>query len=152
MTGLVDSASRFGMRTRVEKIVLSLSADLVGVASVDRFKDAPAGFHPKDIYAKTESVIVFAIRVPGEALFAESPIPYTYFNNLSIQKADLLTFDIARALEREGIFTVPVPSDEPLEYWDSEQQRAQGILSMRHAGVLAGLGKLGRNSLTEQER
>ena len=68
------------MRTRIEKIVLSLWADLVCSASADRFNDAPAGFHPKDIYAKTESVVVFAIQVPREALFAESPIPYTYFN------------------------------------------------------------------------
>ncbi len=152
MTVFADSDNRIGMKNTVEQIATSLGADLVGIAPVSRFADAPPGFHPTDIYAKTESIIVVAVQVPSEPLFARSPIPYTHLNSLCVQKVDLLVYDLARHLERQKIRTVPLPSDDPSEFWDAENERAQGVLSMRHAGMLAGLGKLGRNSLLINDR
>ncbi|MBN2716321.1 MAG: epoxyqueuosine reductase [Deltaproteobacteria bacterium] len=140
------------MKNRIEQLAQSLGADLFGMASVERFEGAPKGFHPTDIYAKTRSVIVVAVSVPSEALFAQSRIPYSHVNSLCSKIVDTLTYNLSRALEKEGIYTIPLPSDDPSEYWDAEQQRAQGVLSMRHAGMLAGLGKLGKNSLLINDR
>jgi epoxyqueuosine reductase len=50
-------------------------------------------------------------------------------------------------LEGLGVMNVPVPSDDPSEYWEPDRSYARGILSLRHAGHLAGLGILGKNTL-----
>jgi len=134
-------------KEKIKKVAFDKGVDLFGIASVDRFKNAPQGFHPKDIYSKTESVIAFAIKLPAETLFAENPIPFTHVNTLAMQKLDAMTFDISRDLDNMGIRNVLIPCDDPYEFWDQDKQEGRGILSMRHAGVLAGLGKLGRNNL-----
>jgi epoxyqueuosine reductase QueG len=38
------------------------------------------------------------------------------------------------------------PSD-PYDYWDDARQHGRGILSLKHAAVLAGLGQMGKNTL-----
>jgi epoxyqueuosine reductase len=53
-------------KDQIKEIAFQNGVDLFGVASVDRFENAPQGFHPKDIYSKTETVIVFAIKLPTE--------------------------------------------------------------------------------------
>ena len=45
-----------------------------------------------------------------------------------------------------------IPSDDPYESWDQENQHGRAILSLRHAGMLAGLGKLGKNNLLINEK
>lgn len=47
---------------------------------------------------------------------------------------------------------VPIPCDDPYEHWESDRQYGRGVLSMRHAGHLAGLGVLGRNTLLRNDR
>jgi epoxyqueuosine reductase QueG len=60
---------------------------------------------------------------------------------------DAITFNACRKLESMGITAVPIPTSEPYEYWDPERTRGMGILSLRHAAYLAGLGVIGRNTL-----
>lgn len=132
---------------QIKELILKLGADLCGIAPVDRFSAAPKGFHPKDIYQECQSVIVFAKRLPVSCLDAENCVPYTYVNNILTQQVDLLGVEIALQLEKEGIQGVPIPSDDPYEFWDEERSYGRAILSMRHAGYLAGLGTLGKNTL-----
>ncbi len=134
-------------RSEIRQLALDRGAALFGVAPVERFSEAPKGFHPQDIYAKTRSVIVFAVALPTEAMFADNPVPYTHVNALAMQKTDLLTFDLSVQLERAGIKNVLVPTDDPYLHWDEKRQHGQAILSLRHAAELAGLGRLGRNNL-----
>ena len=134
-------------KEKIKEIAIENGVDLFGIASVDRFKDAPKGFHPKDIYAKTESIIAFAIKLPTETLYANNPIPFTHVNTLAMQKMDLITYEISVDLDKKGIKNVLIPTDDPYLYWNSEEQEGRGILSLRHVGYLAGLGKLGKNNL-----
>lgn len=131
----------------IRRTALNLGADLVGIAPASRFDAAPPGFHPRDIYSKTESVIVFAIGLPTETLFAETPVPFTHVNNLAMHKVDEIAYALSIDLDRKGIRNVLIPTDDPYEYWDPGRLEGRGILSLRHAGMLAGLGKLGRNTL-----
>jgi epoxyqueuosine reductase QueG len=131
----------------VKEIVKGLGADLCGIAPVERFNEAPKGFHPKDIYKDSKSVVVFAKRLPVQSLFATSCVPYTYVNNIITQQVDELGFEVALKLEDQGIKAVPIPSDDPYEYWEAENSYGRAILSLRHAGFLAGLGVLGKNTL-----
>lgn len=131
----------------VKEIVKSLGADLCGIASVERFKEAPKGFHPTDIYKDCKSVIVYIKRIPSESLFISNCIPYTFVNNVITHKVDELGFDVSLQLEKQGVMGIPIPSDDPYEHWKPESFYGRAILSLRHAGYLAGLGVLGKNTL-----
>lgn len=124
-----------------------LGADLCGIASAESFADAPEGCRPQDIYGSCISVIVFAKRMTPQAMFAENCVPYTKQCDIITRIVDDIGFQLCEALELMGIKAVAVPSDDPYEYWEQEKQYGRGILSMRHAGYLAGLGAIGRNTL-----
>jgi len=136
----------------IKSTAFDLGAHLCGIASVDRFSSAPKGFHPNDIYGDCQSVLVFAKRLPAGSLFASSCIPYTYINRLITEEVDALTLSLSRKLEVLGVKNVPVPSDDPSEYWEPDRSYARGILSLRHAGHLAGLGVLGKSTLLINDR
>ena len=133
--------------SKIKSVVIERGADLCGIAPADRFKAAPKGFHPNDIYEKCKSVLVFAKRLPTESLFASSCIPYTHINNIIIKEVDLLTLKLSLELEDLGIKNVPLPSDDPYEHWVPNDSYGRAILSLRHAGHLAGLGVLGKSTL-----
>ncbi|MBN2381074.1 epoxyqueuosine reductase [candidate division WOR-3 bacterium] len=137
---------------QIKKKARKLGANLVGIASVDRFSDAPEGFKPRGIYADAESVIVYAKRVPVTILSAQSAIPCTFVNNLMTTAVDNLSIQLSLWLEDNGIGTVMIPSDDPYEHWEPERSYGRAILSLRHAGLLAGLGFLGRNTLLINEK
>ena len=126
-------------------------ADLCGIAPVERFDDAPEGFHPRNILPGCRSVIVLAVRFPASGLASDSAAAYTFIRNRLVEKIDAATFQLAAALEAAGGYAVPVPSSEPYEYWDAERRHGQGILSLKHAAVRAGLGQMGKNTLLIHE-
>jgi len=134
-------------KDKIREIAFKNGIDLFGIASVDRFENAPKGFHPKDIYSKAETVIAFAIKLPTESLYAENPVPFSHMNTLAMQKMDSITYDISSELDRLGLKNVLIPTDDPYLYWDNDKQEGRAILSLRHVGYLAGLGKLGKNNL-----
>jgi epoxyqueuosine reductase len=131
----------------IKERIKELGADLCGFASVNRFNDAPKGFHPLDIYKACKTVIVFAIKVPQTLLFATNIIPYSHFSTILINEVDALTIKIVKMFEKLDIGCVPIPTDDPYEHWEPERSYGRAILSLRHAGYLAGLGILGKNTL-----
>jgi epoxyqueuosine reductase len=127
-------------------------ADICGVAPVARFADAPKGFHPCDIYPDCRSIVAFASHFPLSTLQAKTNAPYTLMRNKMVDKLDWISFHVSGELETEGVASVPIPSAEPYEYWDADRTHGRGILSLKHAGALAGLGVLGKNTLLMNER
>jgi epoxyqueuosine reductase QueG len=136
----------------IKEFARSLGANMCGIASADRFTDAPQGFKPTDIYSGCRSVVVFAKRIVASTAYAESLVPYTQTKDLSMLVVDKIGFDLGLWLEDRGIVAVPVPSDNPYEHYEPERLRGQAILSLRHAGWLAGLGVLGKNTLLMTEQ
>lgn len=134
-------------KNKIREVAIKNGVDLFGIASVDRFENAPQGFHPRDIYSKAETVIAFAIKLPSESLYADNPIPFTHVNTLAMQKIDLLSYNISAELDNLGLKNILIPTDDPYLYWDNDRQEGRAILSLRHAGYLSGLGKFGRNNL-----
>lgn len=131
----------------VKKNALNLGADICKIAPISRFKDAPQGFHPQDIFPECQSVVVFLSHFPLSSLKCKSLAPYTFIRNMMVKKIERITFDLCDELEQAGILTNPIPCDEPYEYWDEEKKHGRGILSLKHAGMLAGLGTIGKNTL-----
>ncbi|MGD0153672.1 MAG: epoxyqueuosine reductase [Thermacetogeniaceae bacterium] len=136
---------------QVKEAAFSPGADLCGISSTERFAGAPEGFRPTDIFPKCRSVIVFARRIPAGIIFAASLVPYTQVKDLSVKELDGIGMRLSLFLEERGVLAVPVPSDDPYEYWEPDRLYGRGILSMRHAGYLAGLGILGKNTLLLNE-
>ena len=133
--------------SEIKNLSLSLGAEKCGIASVERFRKAPEGFHPNDIYVRCKSVIVFLIQMPTEIILASNPVPYSHTANLIYSKLDKIALEFCSVIQHDGNNAVPVPSDVPFLYWDNINRHGMGILSLRHAGYLAGLGILGRNNL-----
>ena len=135
----------------IKKSATRYGADICGVAPVTRFADAPEGFHPCDIYPDCKSVFVFASHFPLSTLQAKTNSPYTLVRNKTVEKADWISFNVSSELETEGVVSIPIPSADPYDYWDTVRTHGRGILSLKHAGVLAGLGVLGKNTLLMNE-
>jgi len=135
----------------VKAIAQSLGAEQCGVASADSFSAAPEGFRPTDIYAPCRSVVVFLKAMPAAITQAANPVPYSSTAYLIYAELDRLGLELVRELERLGAPAVPVPCDTPYLHWDEGSRHGMGILSMRHAAQLAGLGRLGRNTLLMNE-
>ena len=136
----------------VKAIAIQLGARECGIAPVERFQEAPAGFRPRDIYPACQSVVVFLKEMPEEAILLDNPIPYTHAAYQLYGELDRLGMDLCRRLEAAGLHAVPVPTDTPYLHWEPERSHGMGILSLRHAAVRAGLGVLGRNTLVIHER
>lgn len=135
----------------LKQAALSLRADLCGIAPVARFAQAPAGFNPRDIFPGAQSVIVIAKRFPEGVFASPGPVPYTFACDVVLQEVLRISYALALRLQDAGLTAVPIPS-EPYLYWDAEAMEGRGILSLRHAGHLAGLGVLGKNTLLTNDR
>lgn len=136
------------MENRIKEIVLSLGTDVCGIANIDRFTDTPYGFSPTDIYADCKSIIAFGIALPKGLTQVDPRIIYGHFNNMSCSQVDEVSFRAAKIFENEfGCYAVSIPCDSPYDFWDEENKEGRGLISMKHAAVLAGVGTLGKNTL-----
>lgn len=132
---------------KVKNIFKGLGADLCGIANIDRFENAPKGFHPRDIYKECNSVIVFAKRLPIGTLYVDSRIIYLNAMGEALKELDRIAYLGSPMIENESGIAVPIPSDSPYEYWDEDNKEGRGLISIKHAAVLAGLGTIGKNTL-----
>ncbi|MDI6741848.1 MAG: hypothetical protein QMD11_03825 [Smithella sp.] len=120
---------------------------LMGAASADELNaSAPEGFRPKDLLPAAKTVLVFAqplplavFQVPGENNAFYQRSSYTHYLIM-----DKLANDLSLMLQQAGYRSLPIPSYSPLRFYQGEPR---GIISLKHAAVQAGLGKMGRNTL-----
>lgn len=131
----------------IKQYVCSLGADLCGVAPVERFAAAPEGFRPEDVYADCLAVIVFARQFPSSTLVAGNGLLYSHLYEVMSREVDWIGVELCLKLEAHGVGALPIPADQPYAFTSPEQLEERGILSLRHAGELAGLGVIGKSSL-----
>lgn len=129
----------------VKEIMKSLGADLCGIASIDRFGDAPKGYHPLDVMQACKSVISFGCRFPVGTLLCSSHAPYTRVRNSITPKMDAIALDFCMEMKRRGVICAPIPTNE--SEWDGSTNRWRSVISLKHAAQAAGLGTIGRHSL-----
>jgi epoxyqueuosine reductase len=135
-------------KEQLRQIILDYGAHVCGFADIDRFEDAPRGFHPCDIYSECKSIIVFGVALPKGLYMVDSRFIYGHFNSDICNKVDEVAYKIAILIEKEyGGTSVPIPADGPYEYWDTELLEGRGLLSIKHTAVQAGIGTLGKNTL-----
>ena len=152
----------------VKKRAKDLGADLVGVASIERFEGAPKKFHPLTLLPKAKSIVSVAVRIPHGVLIPQKALVENYqyqifgYGFLSHIRLNWIIFELARFLEDKGFLSLPFPSfcesqgdsyagetgARPFSWQYSEEGVQKGAsISNRHAAVVAGLGELSISNL-----
>jgi ferredoxin len=141
---------------RVKQTARQAGADLVGIASIDRFDHAPPEVHPRSIFSHTQSVIAVGCRmVRGALKTAEEGLYWGAYNCDSYQYinevlAPHLLRRIVLLLEDQGYTAVPIHNPfhphtgRPVHPGATSPD---GIISLRVIGCAAGLGELGVSKL-----
>ncbi len=122
-------------------------ADLVGIASADRFVNAPSGHHPTDVLSTAKSVIVLATILPRNTLEQDIKT-YTDIRNTAVAQMDEAAKNVAAELKKLKHKAVYITSLSG----KSVEGRFRGRISIKHAAELAGLGVIARNYLLTNER
>ena len=131
----------------LKKMATKLGANVCGIASVADFKKAPKGFHPTDVFSKAKSVVVVGKPFSRTVFIGNTNIPYTMVRNKLAEAVDYISFELCYLIEEMGFSALPIPSAEPYEHWETNRKHGKGILSLKHAAELAGMGRIGKNTL-----
>jgi len=135
------------MKTKeVKQILYDIGADLCGIASIDRFGDAPDGFHPCDVLPRCKSIVVIAKAFSAGTIHCKTTVPYTITRNMLSDMLDKLSVQFCMEMERHGIVAVPTGTISHTQI-DAKTNRFRNIVSAKHCAVAAGLGRIGRNTL-----
>lgn len=129
----------------VKQMLYDMGATLVGVAGVDRFGEAPEGYHPLDVLKTCKSVIAYAVPFVAGTLKADSSAPYTVTRNMLSDELSKMAVRLCLYLEREGYPSVPLHAIG--SETDDRTGRSRAPVSFKHAAQAAGLGVIGRHSL-----
>ena len=133
-------------RTVKEFALKQLGVDLVGIASADRFSEAPAGHRPEDLLPDAKSVIVMAGRMLDSTFLSPNPRVYVLrYSQLRLQYQSI-GYNMCRFLEDNGHWAINFPSTAPQDS-GPVGKLVFADFSHRHAAELAGLGRIGLNRL-----
>ena len=139
---------------KVKELAYRLGADLVGIANIERYENAPIKMSPQGILPGAKSVVVCAVHHPDAAIELDGEIHPQVMGPYRIQyimndKLDVLSFRIARLLDDMGYKTVPIASSNIWRYRGYKEMAATFAPDISHiyGGVCAGLGELGWNGL-----
>ncbi len=139
----------------VKKRGISSGLDLVGIAGIERFANAPPRMHPSAIMPSARSVIVVARRIlrgnwRGIEEGAYWP-NYTYFGYHGLLNSYFIPkplYDLSCFIEDHGWEATPYYPGVPERQPPSDPLRPGAVapevhLSIRIAGIAAGLGEIG---------
>ena len=137
----------------------ALTARVVGVASVDRWKEAPETVRPESVLPGAKSVIIFGVPIPrGMVETIPGHLWSREHGHLMGGKVDEISTELAYWLEDEGFKSCPIgglsmPKDVyytiskalgGVPYNDFEFYKPGGI-ALNMAGAAAGIGTLGKS-------
>lgn len=143
-----------GFTTQFADHVQANGADLVGIASIDRFAELPQNHHPASIFPEVRSVVVIGKRiVRGVIRGVEEGTNFDLYdmhgrNWLNNRYLAMTSLKAAEFLEDSGWEAVPLqdlpPQTEPMGIPVREGQPAPNVIvDVNDAAVRAGLGEIG---------
>jgi epoxyqueuosine reductase len=140
---------------KVKEYALDLGADLVGIAPIERFVNAPIMMSPQGLMPTAKNVIVCAIHHPDAAIELGGEKHPQIIGPYSIQyimncKLDYIAIRIAKLIESLGYDAIPIASSNIWRYRNFMDLDANFAPDMSHiyAATCAGLGQLGWHGLT----
>ncbi|NLE12067.1 MAG: hypothetical protein GX628_00155 [Clostridiales bacterium] len=144
------------LTAQVKEFARKLGADLVGIASIDRFDTAPIKMSPQGILPTAKSVVVCAVHHPDATIELEGGErgDSQIFESYAVQyvmnsKLDHLSYNIGRFLDSKGYDAVPIVSSNIWRYRSYKELDAVFSPDMSHiySSVAAGLSSMGWNGL-----
>ncbi len=141
-------------KEKIKEYAISRGLDLFGVANIERFKEAPKGMHPAEIFPEAKSVIVVGRRIVRggwrgieEGTYWPSYTHFDYHGLLNTYFIPLPVYETACFIEDFGHEAVPyypgVPESQPPGKMRREGGGREVQLAIRIVGVAAGLGEIG---------
>jgi len=143
----------------VKKFALELGADLVGLGSIERWKDAPEAENPKTIMPSAQSVIGLGFRIPRGTLRGMEEGTYfsaytlSGFDDVNRIVAPMVLRRMTSFIEEYGYETCPVMyyshnlgrnTGHPARRPDGSLKPGPEVFfNFRIGGVLCGLGEIG---------
>jgi len=131
-----------------------LNADLVGIANIERFANAPVMMSPRGILPTARSVVVMAIHHPDSCIELDGrehpqKISAYHIQGYMNMRLDEMAFRLAKYLERAGYPSVPIVSSNIWRYkgYKDLSENFAPDLSHRHAAVAAGIADFGVSGL-----
>jgi len=121
----------------------------MGIANTldDHFLAAPEKFQPKNVLDGAKSVIVFGKLLP-KSIFKvknhQTQVTHRLYHSL-YKHLDIVASKLCVLLEKKGYYAIAVPVYIPLRI--RRNGEPWGIISLKHAGVAAGLGQIAKNGL-----
>ncbi|MCL2863069.1 MAG: 4Fe-4S binding protein [Methanimicrococcus sp.] len=140
-TNKTDKAENALNSEIVKELGLKAGAWVAGIAASKDFDLAPEGYKPTDTLPECLSVIVFGIPVPKDAL--ETTEEYTNSRKKMIEKINDISKDVEKQIRANGYRAQAINGFGGK--WVNGRQ--YGLISLKHAAELAGLGVIGRNKL-----
>ncbi len=132
----------------------SLGADMVGVANIERWANAPLLMSPLGLMPQGKSVIVCAIHhtdgmieIGGEGNpHLQGSYSYQYFMNAQL---DVISYNLARFLEDQGYQAIPITASNIWRYREYKGLKSTFAPDMSHiyASVCAGLTEMGYSGI-----
>ena len=130
----------------VKEYGLNAGANVVGIAASESFVSAPEGFKPGDSLAGCRSVIVLGAAFPQDALLGTAAY-YTELRSAMIENINGIAKTVAKRIKDDG-FKSRAISGFGGRWVEGDGRKEQfGLISLKHAAELAGLGVIGRNYL-----
>lgn len=141
-------------------MILAEGIDLVGIAPAESLLLAHPARPPAALMPSAQSVIVMAVAHSLGAVYAPDIRLWTRNKMQTSRLLDHTAEKVGRWLERQGFLSLPVSADKPVEIHKRDpgtgsklvHTKALGQLSLKHAAVSAGLGRIGRSNLLITER
>ncbi len=125
--------------------------DAFGFAPVESFGEAPEDHHPSLMCKDAATVIVYGVTIPRAVL--DSPSYGLHLLQRSYHTAypylDQVGLRLANRIEAEGFATAEIPSFAPMVFHGVE---SWGLMSLKHAASLAGVGAFGRSEMVYHPR
>jgi epoxyqueuosine reductase len=135
-----------------------LGIDVIGIGSIDRYKNAPTLMNPKTYFPEAKSVIVIGMRIPRGSYrgIEEGTHWHNYsfyaYNRLNTIFRPRLTYELACFIEDHGWEAVPhypaVPERSPSHAPVAPGKVPHDVAcSVRLLGVGAGVGEMGHSKV-----
>jgi epoxyqueuosine reductase len=151
----------------IKGLMKEYGADLVGIASVDRFQGAPPGHGPLDLVPRAKSVVVAGVRIPDPVVdYDDYHLKMTEMEpelgiranieNFYLQMGhyvqdmmlNIAATRLANYLEiNHGLRSLPAVNAQHTGLGHPVMEAQLGFFSQRHAAVRAGLGEFGLSGL-----
>ncbi len=142
----------------IQDVLSGLDVDMVGVARIATLKDKEMKKTLLQMLPSARSMVVAGMEIWPEFLDLTSPqmtagAPnfndiYQQHNNYLRGRLSKAVYDIAKTSRKAGLKALPLQDQDPAV----DRRSLQAIISYKHAGQAAGLGRIGMSSLLITEK